>query len=635
MIIPKHHEEALAKNPDLSALVKSFPQAFFGYWIKYPKQSEIIRKWLEVRPKICVISGWKRTGKTHIPAYLAACWITGLLDPNWPGAKSMGIKDTYHWKRKFNGERVGIIAGSSLDHVENVLLKMYQDLIPPSRIKNWFSKTNKKIELTDKSKFIVRTYEQGIEEWKSGNSQFTHLDEEAPWEVMNEVIARSMSLDGKIFITVALDDADVSWLPEACANPMKVFGTDSFLHFKLGLEDVPDEIVPPTAKAMEFARYDNTPLRSAVRNGEWAHLSGRWWNHFDANVHVIEPFKIPDHWLRWRAMDAGIAAPTACLWAAMHPCGDIFIYREYYKAGTTIDDRCRDVIEMSGNYRQRDGEMWVENQVREKYVLTLLDHHEFKLDAATGDSVDYHYIKSGLICSPSTSLGQEARREMANTWLQLDMNRNHFISHKPGAPRVYIFNTCVNLIFEAQTKAVKREKNSRSGISEKKIMHRGDHATDCFSSGTLITTMNGDVPIEKVKEGDMVLTRQGYFPVLWSRMTRVCEVMDLKLSNGRYLIGTPNHNIWVKYHGWKEMKNLTNKDVLITQNSSVTIESIVPCGTIEVYNLTIDKVHEYFANGVLVKNCGEYLFSELEYWRETVPKRNRSKHSGVWDDDDD
>lgn len=479
MIIPEHIRPKVEADVTLSAAVKQFPQAWFGYFIRYPRQFEIIRTWLKVRPKICVISGWKRTAKTSIAAYIGSCWLSGKLDHAWPGARAMQIKDDYIWDRKFNGERVGIIAGSSLDHVENVLLPMYKDLIPPGRVKQWFSKTSKKIELTNASKFIIRTYEQDIEEWKSGNSQFAHLDEECPWNVMNEVIARSMSLNGKIFITVALDDADVSWLPDACENPMKVFGTDSFMHFKMGIEDVPDEIVPQESKQMVYNQYDNTPLRLAVRKGEWARLSGRWWNRFDVEKHVIEPFPIPEHWLKWRFIDAGFTAPTACIWVAMHPNGDIFCYREYYKSERTIDERCRDIIELSNNKRQRDGDFFVEVETKEKYVTTHLDHHEFKKDAITGDDLSYHYLQAGLSVLPSTTLGQEARREVTNRWLEVNMNKKHFVTHERGAPNVYIFNICTNLIFEAQTKSVKRESSDRSSISERKIQNRSDHAMDC------------------------------------------------------------------------------------------------------------------------------------------------------------
>lgn len=483
MIIPNEIEAILERKPNLKALVQAFPQSFFGKFIHYPKQADIIKEWLRVRPKVCFIVGWKRCAKTACASYINTCWITKKLDKEWPGAKAMGIPHTYEWTKKWQGERVGIIAGSSLDHVENVLLPMYQALIPPGSVKKWFSKTDKKIELHGRSKFIIRTYEQHLDEWKSGTSQMTHLDEEPPWNMFQEVLERSKTVGGKIIVTVALDDADISWLPEASMNPMKYFGTDSFLHFKLGVEDVPNAIYPEVEKISTYKKYDETPLRLAVRKGEWGYLGGKWWKEFNAATHVLEPFPIPAHWLRIRCMDAGIAAPSSCVWMALHPSGDIFIYREYYKKDTTIDDRCRDIIEMSGNIRQKDGDFYTEIQNKERYMMTVLDHHEFKRDQVSGDSLDTFYIKSGLIVVASTTLGQEARREIANRWLKIDKTKKHFITHELGAPSVYVFNTCPNLIYEAQTKAIKREATERSSVSERKITHKGDHAMDASEYG--------------------------------------------------------------------------------------------------------------------------------------------------------
>lgn len=480
MIIPNEIEAILERKPNLKALVQAFPMSFFGKFIKYDKQADIIKKWLHVRPKVCVISGWKRTAKTSIAAYLATCWLNKKLDKDWPGAKAMGIENTYEWNKKWQGERVGIIAGSSLDHIENVLLPMYQALIPPGSVKQWFSKTNKKIEIHGKSKFIIRTYEQDINEWKSGTSQMSHLDEEPFRDKFEETLERSKTVGGKIIITVALDDADLSWLPEACMNPMKYFGTDSFLHFKMGVEDVPNEIYPQIEKESTYRKYDDTPMRMAVRKGEWGYSSGRWWKNYDAKKHLVDPFPIPKHWLRWRACDAGFAAPTACAWCAMHPNGDIFIYREYYQKDRVIEERCKDIIELSGNLRQKEGDMWIEVQNNERYVMTLLDYHEFKRDQVSGDSTDTYYIQSGLIVCESTTLGQDARREAVNQWLNVDLKKNHFITHEPGAPSIYIFNTCTNLIYEASTKSVKKESSDRSSISERKIVNRGDHLLDCI-----------------------------------------------------------------------------------------------------------------------------------------------------------
>jgi hypothetical protein len=126
--------------------------------------------------------------------------------------------------------------------------------------------------------------------------------------------------------------------------------------------------------------------------------------------------------------------------------------------------------------------MWREIERQERYVSTYLDHAEFKSDPITGDSVDFVYVKCGLDVQPWTTMGQEARREVINRWCDVNMTKNHFITGEKGAPRLYIFSNCTNLIWEIQKKSVKREKSDKHGVSERKVDNRDDHLLDCVES---------------------------------------------------------------------------------------------------------------------------------------------------------
>ncbi len=451
--------------------------AYFGAIIKYPKQAEIIRKWFEVQPKVTVITGYRRTGKTQLAVFLGTCWLLGKCNHEWPGCKAMKINTSFEWKKK-HGRRVGLIGGRSMDHIENTILDQYRSLIPPSYIDQWFSKGKHSISINQRSRFVIRSFDQDLDEWKSGAYELIHLDEEPPLNKLTECLERTRTTKGKIIISVAVDDADVSYLPDACANPKKFFGTDSFMHFKLGVEDIPDEIYPREEKEMVFRQYDGTPFENAVRKGEFAYASGKWWKNFSPQIHVIPYFKPPQDWKRYRGIDPGYSAPTACAWAALHPSNILFVYREYYEKEKTIAERCKDIISLSGNERGRENGMWVERETSEKYEMTLMDHAEFHKDSITGDGLDFEYLKEGINAQPWTTLGQEARREIIAKWLFVDKREKHFVTHEPGAPRIYIMDNCPNLAWEAQRKVVKRASSERSAVSERKIQNNSDHLLD-------------------------------------------------------------------------------------------------------------------------------------------------------------
>lgn len=78
-------------------------------------------------------------------------------------------------------------------------------------------------------------------------------------------------------------------------------------------------------------------LVRAWLEGDWNAIEGAYFAEFDMFKHVIQPFAIPDHWARFRAMDWGSARPFAVLWYAVSsgdiphiPKGCLIQYREWY-----------------------------------------------------------------------------------------------------------------------------------------------------------------------------------------------------------------------------------------------------------------------------------------------------------------
>ena len=77
----------------------------------------------------------------------------------------------------------------------------------------------------------------------------------------------------------------------------------------------------------------------------------------------------------------------------------------------------------------------------------------------------------------------------------------------------------------------------------------------CFKAGTLIETINGPVPIEEIKVGDLVLTQSGEYHKVYNTMKRspeLNELIKLKIHGAGILYTTKNHPFWIKqYKGLK------------------------------------------------------------------------------------
>ena len=85
----------------------------------------------------------------------------------------------------------------------------------------------------------------------------------------------------------------------------------------------------------------NEALRKAWLEGDWSITAGAFFECWRVNKHVIKPFDIPNHWMRFRSMDWGSARPFSVGWWAVAseetrlenvvlPRGCMIRYREWY-----------------------------------------------------------------------------------------------------------------------------------------------------------------------------------------------------------------------------------------------------------------------------------------------------------------
>jgi nitrogen fixation protein len=178
--------------------------------------------------------------------------------------------------------------------------------------------------------------------------------------------------------------------------------------------------------------------------GRFAAFFGAVYKTFNRQVHIIKPFKIPDDWLRYRAIDWGFNNPFACIWMARDPDRRWYVYAEHYQPRETLAYHAERIKQISG---------------REKYQATWADH----------DAQDCHEFRglgiSTLSAKKDVHLGIEAVQ--AALKVQAD-----------GKPRLFIFNTCKNTGREMPTyKWAEATENKEAKDEPLKV---GDHTLDCI-----------------------------------------------------------------------------------------------------------------------------------------------------------
>lgn len=87
--------------------------------------------------------------------------------------------------------------------------------------------------------------------------------------------------------------------------------------------------------------------RIRLFEGRAAQAEGAIYEDWHEDVHLIDPFPIPDEWRRFRAVDFGYTNPFVCQWWAIDGDGRMYLYREIYYTQRLVEDHARQIVELS------------------------------------------------------------------------------------------------------------------------------------------------------------------------------------------------------------------------------------------------------------------------------------------------
>lgn len=127
----------------------------------------------------------------------------------------------------------------------------------------------------------------------------------------------------------------------------------------------------------------------------------------------------------------------------------------------------------------------------------------------------------------------------------------------------------------------------------------GGGRSDCLAAGTPVWTERGEIDIEKVRIGDLVLSRDvesgelAFKPVL--RTTIRPESPLVKIQAGSEVFETSGgHLFWVSGQGWIKSRKLETGMVLHTANGPARVTQISDSPAQPTYNLVVADFNTYF-----------------------------------------
>lgn len=162
----------------------------------------------------------------------------------------------------------------------------------------------------------------------------------------------------------------------------------------------------------------NEVLRRAYLYGDWNVFAGQFFSELRREIHLIKPFDIPRHWLRFGSYDFGFNHPGAFGWFACDEDGNVYLYREFIKAQLRIDQFAKELNQYEDTYKL-------------DYVVAGHDcwakrHYQ----QATGPSIAEEFSQHGI-----------QLRRAAIDRINGASHLRTYLAPKPK-PRFYIFDTC-------------------------------------------------------------------------------------------------------------------------------------------------------------------------------------------------
>lgn len=216
-------------------------------------------------------------------------------------------------------------------------------------------------------------------------------------------------------------------------------------------------------------------LVRAWLEGDWSVIEGAFFDNFSTARHIVRPFEIPRHWVRFRAMDWGSAAPFCVGWYAVasddHPLGDgrilprggLVQYREWYGAsGPNVG------IKLTAEAVARG--------ISEREALDpsidygVLDPAAFAQDGGPSIAERLRYKPHEIAFRPADNKRVGVLGHLAG-W---DLVRQRLEGEGPGRPMLVFFDTCRDII---RTLPLLQHDSARA---EDVDTNSEDHAADCL-----------------------------------------------------------------------------------------------------------------------------------------------------------
>jgi hypothetical protein len=205
--------------------------------------------------------------------------------------------------------------------------------------------------------------------------------------------------------------------------------------------------------------------RRKLLEGDWSIVDGAAFPEFSTYTHVIEPYKIPSNWRKFRSADFGYSSYSAVHWFAIDPVYEtLIVYRELYVSKCTAIDLALKIKH-------------IEAEAGERVMYGVLDSSTWHQRGHNGPSIAEEMIGQGVSWRASD------RTKGSRT---AGFNRLHELlkttpySDGKQMPGIVFFNNCRQIIADLQVIPVHPD-----GMDDIDDRYTSDHTYDSIRYGIM------------------------------------------------------------------------------------------------------------------------------------------------------
>ena len=167
--------------------------------------------------------------------------------------------------------------------------------------------------------------------------------------------------------------------------------------------------------------------------GSFDIATGAVFPEFSYDIHQIPHFEPPDEWKKAFSLDHGLREPTAAVYMAKFPTGEIYIYQEYYEKGKYVGEHANAL----------------KPTLTPEHQIKTIDPTCINREPILGATVISEYARHGIYFIPGVRdvmIGVNRIKE----YMTFDPERMNPVTEKLGSPRLFISDRCPILAREIQ-----------------------------------------------------------------------------------------------------------------------------------------------------------------------------------------